>query len=120
MKDLQGFIAQEEKKRPGSVIRVKDKIDPNRHETIAYLKHLDIRGEQKMVLFENIVNLNGEPSAFTLFYNPFVTRQFCADALDMSDLKSNMDLSCEVAKREMKKGEAETISPAKAPCKEVV
>jgi 2,5-furandicarboxylate decarboxylase 1 len=119
-KDLQGFIAREEEKRPGSVLRVKDRIDPNRHETIAYLKHLDMRGEQKMVLFENVVNLNGEPSPFPLFYNPFITRQFCADALDMGDLKSNMDLSLEVARLELAKGETEAVSPTKAPCKEVV
>jgi 2,5-furandicarboxylate decarboxylase 1 len=119
-KDLQGFIAREEEKRPGSVIRVKDRIDPNGHETIAYLKHLDMRGEQKMVLFENIVNLNGEPSAFSLFYNPFITRQFCADALDMGNLKSNMDLSLEVARLELAKGETETVSPTRAPCREVV
>ena len=119
-KDLHGFIALEEEKRPGSVVRVKDRIDPNRFETIAYLKHLDLRGEQKMVLFENIPALNGQPSRFPLFYNPFVTRQFCADALGMGDLKSNMDLSLEVARRELQTGEIETIAPEKAPCKEVI
>jgi len=66
-KDLPSFIAQEEKKRPGSIIRVKDRIDPNKYETIAYLKHLDDRGEQKMVWFENIVNLNGDQTPFSLF-----------------------------------------------------
>ncbi|MGH7775364.1 MAG: UbiD family decarboxylase domain-containing protein [Candidatus Binatia bacterium] len=119
-KDLQGFIAREEEKRPGSVIRVKERIDANQYETIAYLKHLDLRGEQKMVLFENVPALNGQPSAFPLFYNPFVSRQFCADALVMGDLKPNMDLSLEVARREQQKGELETIPPGKAPCKEVV
>ena len=69
-KDLQGFIALEEKKRPGSVIRVKERVDSNKYETIAFLKHLDIRGERKMVLFENVPALNGQPSAFPLFYNP--------------------------------------------------
>ncbi len=119
-KDLPGFIALEEKKRPGSVIRVKDRVDSNRYETIAYLKHLDQRGEQKMVLFENVPALNGQPSAFPLFYNPWITRQFCADALGMGELKSNMELSLDVARRELQKGETETISKAKAPCKEVV
>ena len=119
-KDLPGFIALEEKKRPGSVIRVKDRIDSNRYETIAYLKHLDQRGEQKMVLFENVPALNGQPSAFPLFYNPWITRQFCADGLGMGELKSNMELSLEVARRELQKGETETIAKAKAPCKEVV
>ena len=119
-KDLHQFISQEEEKRPGSVIRVKERIDSNQHETIAFLKHLDLRGLQKMVLFENVPALNGQPSAFPLFYNPWATRQFCADALGMGDLKSNMDLSLEVARRELQKGEVETISRGKAPCKEVI
>ena len=103
-KDLQGFLAREEEMRPGSVIRVKEKVDSNQYETIAFLKHLDLRGEQKMVLFENVPALNGQPSTFPLFYNPFASRQFCADALGMGDLKSNMDLSLEVARREVQKG----------------
>lgn len=119
-KDLQSFIAREEKMRPGSVVRVKDWIDANNYETIAYLKHLDDRAIQKMVLFENIPNLKKERSPFPLFYNPFVTRQFCADALEMGDLKSNMDLSLEVARRELGKGELETVPASRAPCKEVV
>src|SRR3990167_6794142 len=119
-KDLHGFIALEEKKRAGSVIRVKERVDSNKHETIAYLKHLDLRGEQKMVLFENVPALNGQASAFPLFYNPWVTRQLCADALGMGELKSNMDLSLEVARRELLKGEVETLPKGKAPCKEVV
>lgn len=119
-KDLQGFLAMEEEKRPGALIRVKERIDSNQHETIAFLKHLDLRGELKMVLFENVPALNGQPSAFPLFYNPFVSRQFCADALGIGDLKSNMDLSLEVARRELRKGELETLPKGKAPCKEVV
>lgn len=119
-KDLQSFIAREEERRPGAVLRVKDRIDPNQHETVAFLKHLDQRGIEKMVLFENVLSLNGQPSSFPLFYNPFSTRQFCADALDMGDLKSNMDLGLEVARRELQKGELETLPKGKAPCKEVV
>src|SRR5438093_13501343 len=119
-KDLHNFIALEEKNREGSVIHEKERVDANNYETIAYLKHLDIRNEQKMVLFENVPTLNGQPSAFPLFYNPFVSRQLCADALGMGDLRSNMDLSLEVAKRELQRGELETLPPRKAPCKEVV
>src|SRR3990167_2038142 len=118
-KDLHGFIAMEEKKRPGSVIRVKERVDSNKHETIAYFKHLDLRGEQKMVLFENVPALHGQPSAFPPFYNPWVPRQICADALDMGDLKSNMDLSLEVARRELLKGGVETLPKGKAPCQEI-
>jgi 2,5-furandicarboxylate decarboxylase 1 len=119
-KDLHNFIALEEKNREGSVLHVKDRIDPNQYETIAYLKHLDIRNEQKMVLFENVPALNGQPSPFPLFYNPWVTRQFVADSLDMGEIKSPMDVSREVARLEQQQGSVEVIPPDKAPVKEVV
>jgi 2,5-furandicarboxylate decarboxylase 1 len=119
-KDLHNFIALEEKNREGSVIHEKERVDANNYETIAYLKHLDIRNEQKMVLFENVPALNGQPSPYPLFYNPWVTRQFVADSLDMSDLKSPMDVSREVAKLELQKGSVNVIAPEKAPVKEVV
>jgi len=119
-KDLHNFIALEEKNREGSVIHEKERVDANNYETIAYLKHLDIRNEQKMVLFENVPALNGQPSPYPLFYNPWVTRQFVADSLDMSELKSPMDVSREVAKLELQKGSVNVIAPEKAPVKEVV
>jgi 2,5-furandicarboxylate decarboxylase 1 len=119
-KDLQGFLALEEEKRPGSLIRVKEHIDANRYETIAFLKKLDMLGEQRMVLFENVPAFNGSPSPFPLFYNPFITRQLCADSLGMGELESPMDLSREVAARELQKGVTETIAPERAPCKEVL
>jgi 2,5-furandicarboxylate decarboxylase 1 len=119
-KDLHNFIALEEKNREGSVIHEKERVDANNYETIAYLKHLDVRNEQKMVLFENVPALNGQPSPYPLFYNPWVTRQFVADSLDMSELKSPMDVSREVAKLELQKGSVNVIAPEKAPVKEVV
>ena len=99
-KDLPSFIAQEGAKREGSVIREKNFIDANNYETVAYLKHLDVRNEPKMVLFENVPALNGKKSEFPMFYNPWVTRQYVADSLDMGDIKSPMEVSLEVAKLE--------------------
>src|SRR5678815_1323628 len=92
-KDLPSFIAQEGAKREGSIIREKNFVDANNYETVAYLKHLDVRNEPKMVLFENVPALNGQKSAFPMFYNPWVTRQYVADSLDLGDIKSPMDLS---------------------------
>lgn len=119
-KDLRGFLAFEEERRPGSIIRVREPIDPNKFETIAFLHNLDRLGVAKMVLFENVLTVAGQPSPFPLFYNSFITRQFCADTLGMGDLESNMDLSLEVSRREAQKGETETVAPEMAPCKEVV
>jgi 2,5-furandicarboxylate decarboxylase 1 len=119
-KDLHSFIALEEKNREGSVIHEKERVDANNYETIAYLKHLDLRNERKMVLFENVPALNGQPSPYPLFYNPWVTREFVADSLDMTELTSPMDVSREVAKLELQKGSVNVVAPEKAPVKEVV
>jgi 2,5-furandicarboxylate decarboxylase 1 len=119
-KDLPSFIAQEGAKREGAVIREKNFIDANNYETVAYLKHLDMRNEPKMVLFENVPALNGKKSEFAMFYNPWVTRQYVADSLDMGDIKSPMEVSLEVAKLEQKQGKLEIVASEKAPVKEVV
>ncbi len=71
-KDLPSFIAKEGANREGAVIREKNFIDANNYETVAYLKHLDVRNEPKMVLFENVPALNGKKSEFPMFYNPWV------------------------------------------------
>ena len=119
-KNLQDFFREEEKIRPGSVIRVTEPINPNKFETIAFLKKLDLRSAEKMVLFEKVLNLRGQPSSFPLLYNAFINRQLCADALGMGDLKSPMDLSLEIAARELQKGKTTVVTVSEAPCKEVV
>src|SRR5262249_7265169 len=119
-KDLPSFIAQEGAKREGSIIREKNFVDANNYETVAYLKHLDIRNEPKMVLFENVPALNGKKSEFSLFYNHYVTRQYVVESQDMRDIKSSMDVRLEVARRELLPGSVEVVPPEKAPVKQVV
>ena len=119
-KDLPSFIAKEGATREGAVIREKNFIDANNYETVAYLKHLDVRNEPKMVLFENVPALNGQKSEFPMFYNPWVARQYVADSLDMGDIKSPMEVSLEVAKLEQRQGHLEVVAPEKAPVKQVV
>ena len=113
-KDLPSFIAKEGATREGAVIREKNFIDANNYETVAYLKHLDVRNEPKMVLFENVPALNGQKSDFPMFYNPWVSRQYIADSLDMGDIKSPMEVSLEVAKLEQQQGKLEVIAAGKS------
>ena len=95
-KDLPSFIAKEGATREGAVIREKNFIDANNYETVAYLKHLDIRNEPKMVLFENVPALNGKKSEFPMFYNPWYRPAF-ADSLDLVDI-NRLAVILEVAK----------------------
>src|SRR3970282_1750155 len=113
-KDLPSFIAQEGAKREGSVIREKNFIDANNYETVAYLKHLDVRNEAKMVLFENVPALNGQKSEFPMFYNPWVSRQYVADSLALGEIKSPMEVSLEVARLEQQHGTGGVVAPEKA------
>lgn len=119
-KSLQQFLEQQVRQHPGCLRRVPDHVDPNKHETIAYLKHLDLRGERSMVLFEDVTALGGNASANPLLYNAFLSRQWCADALDMGPLQSDMALGLEVARREQLQGDLETVPAPQAPCKEIV
>jgi len=119
-KDLHQFLDSVSARNPGLLERVSTAIDPNRFETIAYLKHLDQRGEERMVLFDNIPALDGEPSAYPLFYNAFVTRALCAAALDMDADQAGMALSREVGRREQLSGSPESVTAAEAPVKQFI
>src|SRR5436309_14666826 len=97
-KDLPSFIAQEGAKREGSIIREKNFIDANNYETVAYLKHFDIRNEPKIVLFENFPALNKQKSDLSLFYNPWLAWQYVADSVGMVDCKSSMEVSLDAVR----------------------
>ena len=43
---------------------------------------------------------------FPMFYNPWVSRQYIADSLDMGDIKSPMEVSLEVARLEQQQGKS--------------
>lgn len=118
--DLQTFLAQVEREHPNWIERVREPVDIQTHEATAYLQHLENRGEQRMVLFENVRTLNGEPSPFPLLYNAFVSRELCALAIGLDPNQSQTELSREFARRELTRGHLNVVSPAEAPCKEVV
>lgn len=120
-KDLRGFVAQLEAEHPAWIARVKERVDPNAFEVSSLLHLLDRRGENRAVVFENVVDLEGRPSPFPLVYNAFVTRSLCAVAMGLSPDQHRTELSVEFARRQAAgPGPAEVIEGHRAPCREVV
>lgn len=119
-KTLQGFLESLERGHPERLLRVKEPIDPNVFEATALLEHLDRRGAEKTVLFEDVKDTKGGHSAFPLLYNLFVTRAHCALALDLPPTADKMELTLEMSRREQQVGSTEVVAAADAPCKENV
>lgn len=118
--DLQGFLAQLEAEHPQWIARVKERVDPNAFEVSALLHLLERRGEQRAVVFENVVDLEGRPSAFPLVYNCFVTRPLCAVAMGIPSARHGMGLALEFARRQAAGGAREQVDAGRAPCREVI
>ena len=118
--DLRRFLADLEARFPQSVLRIKEPIDHQAFEATALLKDLEERGEERIVLFENVRDLTGKPSPFPLLMNLFVSRRHCAMALGLPPEAHRMELSTEFAKREERRGSCVEVARGQAPVKEIV
>ena len=78
--------------RPEELRVVRRTIDPNNFQVTAILEHLDRRGEFPAVVFENPLNLHGQPADFQLVSNLWATRQRCAEMLGIPRSESGREL----------------------------
>jgi UbiD family decarboxylase len=119
-KDLRTYLAELERCCPEASLRIGREVDPREFHVSAVLQHLEDRGDQRVVLFQKSLDLEGRPTNFSLAYNLFVTRELCARAIGLTSSDSKMPLSLEFSRREAKRIEPEIMPPARAPVKEVV
>ncbi len=119
-KDLSGFISRISAEFPDQVVTIRRPVRASEYEVTAILQHLDDRGEYPMALFEQPINMLGEPSEFPIVSNVFGTRERCALALDLPPEQGKLPLSLEYARRERQQIEPQVISAGEAPVKQVV
>jgi UbiD family decarboxylase len=119
-KDLSGFISRISAEFPDDVVTVRRQVRTGEYEVTAILQHLDDAGEYPMALFEQPLNMLGEPSEFPIVSNVFGTRERCALALDFPPEQSKLPLSLEYARRERNPIDPQVIEAADAPVKQVV
>ncbi len=119
-KNLGGFLEQLQTRLPNDFHRVERQIAPARFEVTALLQHLENEKKFPVLLFENPLDIDGNPSKFPLLSNVFATRQRCALALGMEPEEEGLPLSLEYARREDRLLAPIKISPRKAPVKQVV
>lgn len=78
--------------RPEECRLVRRQIDPGNFEVTAILEHLDRRKQFPTVLFENPLNMHGEPAEYPLVANMFATRERCAEMLGLARSESGREL----------------------------
>lgn len=119
-KDLNNFLKKIENEYPQNLVKIEKEIDPLSFEVSAIIQHLTNQNRYPIVFFKNTRNVKGNKSNFSLVDNLFATRELCALALDLPPEKSDMSLSLEFSKREIKNLEPILIKKEEAPVKEVV
>jgi 3-polyprenyl-4-hydroxybenzoate decarboxylase and related decarboxylases len=119
-KDLHSFIKQLEADEPDDLIRVSKPVNPADFDVTAVMEHLYRRGRRPAVLFENPLDLHGNPSSMPVLINVFAERERCATALDFPRDQSKLPLSQEFSRREQQSLDPVVIGADEAPVKEVV
>ena len=118
-KDLKHFLNRLQKNYPDLLMKIKEEIHPGDFEITALLSLLERKGQEKMVLFEKTLSVDGS-NALPLISNVFFSRGVIALALDLAIEDCHMELVEEFAKRERVPGNLERVPASEAPCKEVI
>ena len=119
-KSLSGFVKMLGEKYPETILRVKTELDPNQHELAAAIRLLEEKGQDPVVVFENVKNVKGEKSIFPLVHNLFVTRSLCALAIGEDPSNNQMGLGIRFGEIEKKTGDLEVVKQSEAPVLENV
>jgi UbiD family decarboxylase len=119
-KCLGDFIQLLEEQHPQQLLRVHRQVHPANYDVTALLEQLNQRGRRPMALFEDPLDVTGQPSGIPVAINVFADRARCAVALDMPTDDVRLPLSLEYARRGRQAFAPEVIAPAEAPVKEVV
>ena len=96
-KDLHEFIKQLELEAPDDIVRVRKQVNPANYDVTAVMEHLNRRGRRPLGLFEDTLDLHGNPSEIPVLINAFATRERCAMALGLPRDQSKLPLSLHFA-----------------------
>lgn len=119
-KDLREFLEVIESGFPDELERVERTVDPSGFDVAAILQHLENRGREPMVLFENPLDLRGEMSGIPILANVFATRRRCAVALELDPADTQLPLSMGFSELGRRPIAPVVVRPEEAPVKELV
>jgi 2,5-furandicarboxylate decarboxylase 1 len=119
-KSLNAFLRMLEEKYSQNFLRVKEQLDPNRHELAAFHELLEEKNQNPVIIFENVKNVRGEKSSFPLAHNLFVNRSLCALAIGEDPSNNQMGLGIRFGEIEKVEGPLEVLKQADAPVMENV
>lgn len=82
-KDLAGYL-DTIRDDPETCRTVSRTVNPMDFDVTAILEHLDRSGQYPTVIFENPLDVHGDPSQFPIVANLWATRERCADAVGLA------------------------------------
>lgn len=82
---------------PAELRTVSRRVDPMNFDVTAVLEHLDRRGEYPTVVFENPLDMHGDPSPFPIVSNLWATRERCAEAIGLPRSEAGGELGLRFA-----------------------
>jgi len=120
MKSLREFIEAIERDPEDQVVHVEKPVNPADFDCVAILQHLESQDRRPLVVFDNPLDVNGDPSGIPVVMNAFATRERCAAALEHPRDDSDLGLSLEFARRATGGLDPIVIGGSEAPVREVV
>ncbi|HLQ62127.1 MAG TPA: UbiD family decarboxylase [Candidatus Acidoferrales bacterium] len=117
---LRSYLARLEREHSDWIVHVSGPVDPARFGVTAVLQKLEDHGHYPLVVFDQPLDLFGEPSRFPLVTNIYATRERCALALGLRAEQAFQELALEFARREQGRLPPIPVAASKAPVKEVV
>lgn len=113
------FIERVQKWDPSQVLRISDEVNPADFGVTGVLGALEAEGRSPMVLFENPLTVNGEPSPIPVLTNVFASRERCAIAQGLDPSAAGLDLSLDFSSRERGALDPVIVPPEQAPVRQV-
>lgn len=118
-KTLGQYLEFLQKNYPQEISVVSREIKPAEFEVTALLENLNTQKKFQAVLFNNTLNVHGQPSGVKLVSNLFGSRERCAIAMGMETNDYNLPVALEFARREKLSVPPEVITES-IPVQEIV
>jgi 2,5-furandicarboxylate decarboxylase 1 len=117
---LRRYLQELEQSSPSEVVHVTEPVDPARFGVTAVLQKLQDLDRYPLVIFDQPLALNGQPSSFPIVANVYASRERCAGALGLSPSQANLELALEYARREDSRLAPVVVPRSAAPVRQVV
>ena len=119
-KSLGTYLEDVKRRAPNEFLSIEKTVHPANYDVTAIIKHLDAMRKFPVLVFENPLGINKQPSEVRLCMNAEITQSKIQIALDVPDTMDRVELAEECLRREANPIKPVVISSSEAPVHEVI